>query len=61
VVILVFVALTGLVFTIAAPISKRLSVSGMGVVTRVMGLILAAIAMGILTEGLKALLPRLAG
>jgi multiple antibiotic resistance protein len=32
----------------------------MGVVTRVMGLVLAAIAMGMLTEGLKALLPGLA-
>jgi multiple antibiotic resistance protein len=33
----------------------------MGVVTRVMGLILAAIAMGMLAEGLKALLPGLSG
>ena len=38
---------------------KRLGVSGMGVVTRIMGLILAAIAMGMLAEGLKGLLPGL--
>ena len=53
-------ALTGLVFSFAGPISRRLGDSGMGVVTRVMGLVLAAIAMGMLAEGLKALLPGLA-
>jgi multiple antibiotic resistance protein len=54
-------AVTGLLFSFAAPISKRLGESGMGVVTRVMGLILAAIAMGMLTAGLKGMLPGLAG
>jgi multiple antibiotic resistance protein len=53
-------ALCGLLFSFATPISKRLGASGMGVVTRVMGMILAAIAMGMLTEGLKGLLPGLA-
>jgi multiple antibiotic resistance protein len=48
-------------FNFAAPIAKWLGVSGMGVVTRVMGMILSAIAMGMLAEGLKALLPGLAG
>jgi multiple antibiotic resistance protein len=33
----------------------------MGVVTRVMGMALAAIAMGMLADGLKAMLPGLAG
>lgn len=50
-----------LVFSFAAPISKRLGASGMGVVTRVMGLILATIAMSMLATSLKGLLPGLAG
>lgn len=54
-------ALTGLLFHFAGPVSRRLGESGMGVVTRVMGLVLAAIAMGMLTGGLKSLLPGLAG
>lgn len=53
-------ALTGLLFSFAGPISRWLGDSGMGVVTRVMGLVLAAIAMGMLAQGLKALLPGLA-
>lgn len=61
VVVIFFSILTGLVFSYAKPVSTRLGASGMGVVTRVMGLILAAIAMGMLAEGLKALLPGLAG
>ncbi len=54
-------ALCGLLFSFATPISKRLGESGMGVVTRVMGMILAAIAMGMLADGLKGMLPGLAG
>jgi multiple antibiotic resistance protein len=54
-------ALCGLLFCFAGPIAKRLGASGMGVVTRVMGLILAAIAMGLLADGLKGLWPGLAG
>ncbi len=61
VVIIGFSVLCGVLFNFATPVSKRLGTSGMGVVTRVMGLVLAAIAMGMLTEGLKALLPGLAG
>lgn len=61
VVILALAALSGLLFSFASPISKRLGESGMGVVTRVMGMILAAIAMGMLAEGLKGMLPGLAG
>jgi len=51
----------GFLFSFAGPIAKWLGESGTGVVTRVMGLILAAIAMGMLTDGLKGLLPGLAG
>jgi multiple antibiotic resistance protein len=60
VVVVVIAALIGLLFSFAAPISKRLGVSGMGVVTRIMGMILAAIAMGMLADGLKGMLPGLA-
>ena len=60
-VILALAAFSGLLFCFAAPISKRLGASGMGVVTRVMGMVLAAIAMGMLAEGLKGMLPGLAG
>jgi multiple antibiotic resistance protein len=56
-----FAALTGLLFTFATPISKRIGESGMGAATRVMGMILTAIAMGMLTDGLKVMLPGLAG
>jgi len=59
--ILAMATLTGVLFTFAGPIAKRLGESGMGVVTRVMGLLLVAIAMGMLTAGLSALLPGLAG
>ena len=55
-----FAALSGLLFSFATPISKLLGESGMGVVTRVMGMILAAIAMGMLADGLKGMLPGLA-
>lgn len=60
VVIVVLAAFCGLLFSFAAPISKRLGDAGMGVVTRVMGMVLAAIAMGMLADGLKGLLPGLA-
>jgi multiple antibiotic resistance protein len=59
--ILALAALCGLLFCFAAPIAKRLGESGMGVVTRVMGMVLAAIAMGMLADGLKGMLPGLAG
>lgn len=58
--IVLFSALCGLLFSFSAQIAGWLGKSGMGVVTRVMGMILVAISMGILTEGLKALLPGLA-
>jgi multiple antibiotic resistance protein len=61
VVVAAFAVLIGVLFSFASPIARKIGESGMGVVTRVMGMILAAIAMGMLTEGLKALLPGLAG
>jgi multiple antibiotic resistance protein len=60
-VIVVMAALIGLLFQYASPVAKTLGEAGMGVVTRVMGLVLAAIAMGMLADGLKGLLPGLAG
>jgi multiple antibiotic resistance protein len=60
-VVIVFAALCGILFSFAAPISKWMGEAGMGVVTRVMGMILSAIAMGMLADGLKGLLPGLAG
>lgn len=53
--------LIGLLFAVAGPLSRRIGESGMGVVTRVMGMLLTAIAMAMLADGLKALLPGLAG
>jgi multiple antibiotic resistance protein len=60
VVVVALAALTGLLFSFAGPIAKRLGKAGIGVVTRVMGMILTAIAMGLLTDGLKGMLPGLA-
>ena len=60
IVIIALSALTGLLFSFAKPISGWLGESGMGVITRVMGVVLSAIAMGMLADGLKALLPGLA-
>jgi multiple antibiotic resistance protein len=60
-VIVGFSVLVGLLFSFASPIANRIGESGMGVVTRMMGIILAAFAMGMLAEGLTALLPGLAG
>ena len=53
-------ALTGLLFAYSKPIANWLGASGMGVVTRIMGMILAAIAMGMLASGLKGMIPALA-
>lgn len=61
VVIVALSAFVGLLFSFAEPLSRWLGESGMGVVTRVMGMVLAAIAMGMLADGLKGMLPGLAG
>ncbi|MEO1093033.1 MAG: MarC family protein [Pseudomonadota bacterium] len=61
VVILAIAGLVGLVFRFASPLASLLGAAGIGVVTRVMGMLLAAIAMGMLADGLKGMLPGLAG
>ena len=43
----------------AGPVSDRLGVSGVNIVTRVMGIVLTAIALQMLADGLKAALPGL--
>lgn len=51
--------LTGLLFSAAKPIAERLGESGMAVVSRVMGMVLMAIAVGMLADGLKGMFPGL--
>lgn len=46
-----------LAFRFAPPISRRLGTSGINVVTRIMGMVLAAIAIGMMASGLKGLFP----
>lgn len=50
----------GLMFAYSRPIANWLGESGMGVVTRLMGMILAAIAMGMLAHGIMGMFPALA-
>lgn len=45
----------------SGPLTHRLGVAGTNIVTRIMGIVLTAIAFGMLTAGLKAALPGLAG
>ena len=61
VVIGIISGIVGLFFSFAKPLAMKLGAPGMGVVTRVMGMILAAIAVGMLAEGIKGLFPALAG
>ncbi len=52
--------LTGVLFSFAKPLAQRLGDNGMSVVSRVMGMILIAIAVGMLSAGLRHLFPVLA-
>ncbi len=52
--------LTGWIFAYSKLIAQWLGESGIAVVTRVMGMILAAIAVGMFVSGLKGLFPALA-
>jgi len=61
VVVVVAAALTGVLFSFAGPLAEKMGASGMGVVTRVMGLILTTIATTMLMTGLRNALPGLAG
>ncbi|MEM7223520.1 MAG: MarC family protein [Pseudomonadota bacterium] len=49
-----------LAFAVAGPVSRLLGVAGVSIVTRIMGMILSAIALQMLANGMKALLPGLA-
>ncbi len=60
-VMLVVLLLTGLGFLIAGRIMKVLGVTGINVMTRVLGIILAALAVSNVLEGLKASFPALGG
>ncbi|MGQ9725106.1 MAG: MarC family protein [Tepidimonas sp.] len=52
---------TALCFTLAEPISRVLGKTGINVMTRLMGLILAALAVEVMASGLTRLFPVLAG
>lgn len=52
--------LTGLLFSFAKPIAHKIGENGMSVVSRIMGMILMAIAVGMLSSGLTELFPILA-
>jgi multiple antibiotic resistance protein len=51
----------GACFLAVGPITRILGTAGISIVTKFMGLILLAVAMGMLANGLKGLLPGLAG
>jgi len=52
--------LVALALALGQPLVERIGKTGLNIVTRIMGLILAAIAVGFITSGLKVLLPGLA-
>ncbi len=52
---------TVLCFSMSAPIARVLGKTGINVMTRLMGLILAALAVEVMTDGLHKLFPMLAG
>ncbi|MEN9384870.1 MAG: hypothetical protein RL323_2013 [Pseudomonadota bacterium] len=52
---------TALCFTLAEPIARVLGKTGINVMTRLMGLILAALAVEVMANGLTKLFPALAG
>jgi multiple antibiotic resistance protein len=51
---------TGLTFSLAEPIARVLGKTGINVMTRLMGLILAALAVEVMADGLGTLFPALA-
>lgn len=54
-------AIFGFVMFYATRIGKMIGVNGINIVTRIMGLVLAAIAMSMITSGLKDIFPGWAG
>lgn len=59
--ILAVCALTWAVLTLAQPIGERLGTTGLNIATRLLGLLLAALAIQTMAEGLRQLFPGLAG
>lgn len=57
----VIAAATALCFSLADPIARVLGKTGISVMTRLMGLILAALAVEVMADGLTKLFPALAG
>ncbi len=57
----VVAAATALCFSLAEPIARVLGKTGINVMTRLMGLILAALAVEVMSDGLTKLFPALAG
>jgi multiple antibiotic resistance protein len=53
--------LTWIALRQASAIAKRLGVTGLNIATRILGLLLAAMAVQTMAEGLKGLFPGLAG
>ncbi|VTU19409.1 inner membrane protein [Variovorax sp. PBS-H4] len=52
-------AVTGVIFSLADPIARVLGKTGINVMTRLMGLILAALAVEVMADGLSTLFPAL--
>ena len=59
--ILVVATLVWLIFRVAQPVADKLGRTGINVITRIMGLIMAAIGVEFMAAGLKQLFPALAG
>jgi multiple antibiotic resistance protein len=51
---------TGVIFSLADPIARVLGKTGINVMTRLMGLILAALSVEVMADGLSTLFPALA-
>ena len=58
---LIVAAATALCFSLAQPIARLLGQTGINVMTRLMGLILAALAVEVMADGLHTLFPALRG
>ncbi|MCX8069532.1 MAG: hypothetical protein N2738_03415, partial [Thermodesulfovibrionales bacterium] len=56
---IIIALITYLCLRIAIPLSRRLSKTGINIITRLMGLLLSAISIEIITSGLVELLPGL--
>jgi multiple antibiotic resistance protein len=57
----VLAALVWLTLQLAQPINRIMGRSGINIATRIMGLLVAAVAVEFIVEGLKTMLPALGG